>query len=91
MDAEPDRDRPVSYVSTGHLPPPDRVAALVKGAYGQFKLNSEGRTSSVYPSLAAAREDLFGICIVGTDGRLYATGDSENEFPIMEIAFNIWK
>ena len=74
MDAEPDRDSPVSYVSTGHLPPPDRVAALVEEAYEQFKSNREGRTSSVYPSLAAIREDLFGICVVGTGGRLYATG-----------------
>jgi hypothetical protein len=47
MDTEPDRDRPDSYVSTGHLPPPDRVAALVEEAYEQFKSNREGRTSSV--------------------------------------------
>ena len=83
MDKEPDRDRPDFYVSTGHLPPPDRVTALVEEAYEQFKSNCEGRTSSVYPSLADAREDLFGMCVVGTDGRLYATGDAEHEFPIM--------
>jgi glutaminase len=86
MDAESDRDRPDSYVSTGHLPPPGRVAALVEEAYEQFKSHREGRTSSVYPSLAAAREDLFGICVVGTDGKLYATGDSEHEFPIMSVS-----
>ena len=86
MDTEPDRDRPDLYVSTGHLPPPDRVASLVEEAYEQFKSNSEGRTSSVYPSLAAVREDLFGICVVGTDGRRYAIGDSEHEFPIMSVS-----
>ena len=49
MDAEADRDRPDFYVSTGHLPPPACVAALVDEAYEQFKSNREGRTSSVYP------------------------------------------
>ena len=86
MNTVPHRDRPDSYVSTGHLPPPDQVAALVEEAYEQFESNREGRASSVYPSLAAAREDLFGICVVGTDGRLYATGDSEHEFPIMSVS-----
>jgi len=86
MDTVPHQDHPDSYVSTGHLPPPDRVAALVEEAYEQFKSDREGRTSSVYPSLAVAREDLFGICVVGTDGRLYATGDSEHEFLIMSVS-----
>jgi glutaminase len=86
MDTEPDRDRPDFYVSTGHLPPPDRVETLVEEAYEQFKSNREGRTSSVYPSLADAPEDLFGMCVVGTDGRLYATGDADHEFPIMSVS-----
>ena len=86
MDTAPHRDPPDCYVSTGHLPPRDRVAALVKEAHEQFKSNREGQRSSVYPSPAAAREDLFGICVVGTDGRLYATGDSEYEFPIMSVS-----
>ena len=86
MDIGSDPDRPGSYVSTGHLPPPDRVAALVEAAYGKFKSNCEGQRSSVYPSLAAVREDLFGICVAGTGGRLYVTGDAEYEFPIMSVS-----
>ena len=86
MDVGSDPDRPGSYVSTGHLPPPDRVAALVEAAYGKFKSNREGQRSSVYPSLAAVREDLFGICVAGTGGRLYVTGDAEYEFPIMSVS-----
>ena len=50
MDTVPHRDRPYSYVSTGHLPPPDHVAALVEEAHERFKSNCEGRTSSVYPA-----------------------------------------
>jgi len=64
MDTACHRDSPDRYVSTGHLPSPDRVAALVEEAYEQIKSNREGRISSVYPSLAAAREDLFGIISV---------------------------
>jgi len=86
METVSHRDRPDSYVSTGHLPRPDRVAALVEEAYEKFKSNREGQRSSVYPSLAAAREELFGLCVVGTDGRLYARGDSEHEFPIMSVS-----
>jgi glutaminase len=70
METVSQRDRPDSYISTGHLPPPDQIAALVEEAYEKFKSNREGQRSSVYPSLAAAREELFGLCVVGTDGRL---------------------
>ena len=86
METVSHQDRPDSYVSTGHLPPPDRIAALVEEAYEKFKSNREGQRSSVYPSLAAAREELLGLCVVGTDGRLYAKGDSEHEFPIMSVS-----
>jgi glutaminase len=86
MDTVSQRDSPESYVSTGHLPPSDRIAALVEEAHEHFKSNCEGQRSSVYPSLATAREDLFGLCVVATDGRLYAAGDSECEFPIMSVS-----
>ena len=86
MDTVSHRDSPDSYVSTGHLPPSDRIAALVEEAHEHFKSNCEGQRSSIYPSLATAREDLFGICVAATDGRLYAAGDSECEFPIMSVS-----
>ena len=40
-----------SYVSTGHLPSPDRVKKLVAEAYERFKANREGSNSDVYPAL----------------------------------------
>ena len=46
-----------SYVSTGHLPSPDRVAALVAEAHAQYKTNSEGENSQVYPALARVPSD----------------------------------
>ncbi len=79
-------DPDVSYVSTGHLPPADRVRALVTEAYHSFKSNTEGQNSQVYPALARVPSDLFGVCEVGTDGAVYAVGDSDYEFTIMSVS-----
>src|SRR5690606_19655998 len=62
------------------------VQEAVSDAYERYRENTSGRLSNVYPSLAAARPDLFGICIAGTSGHLYAAGDAEREFAIMSVA-----
>jgi glutaminase len=77
---------PASYVSTGHLPSPDVVEALVTEAYEQFKSNTEGQNSQVYPALARVPSNLFGICVVGTTGNVYAVGDSDYAFTIMSVS-----
>jgi len=84
----PDRDedaRP-AYVSTGRLPDPELVRALVAEAYERFKSVAEGKNSEVYPALARVPADLFGICVVGTSGNVYAVGDAEHEFTIMSVS-----
>jgi glutaminase len=75
-----------SYVSTGHLPPPELVKTLVTEAYERFKSTTEGENSQVYPALAAAPGHLFGVCVAGTSGRIYAAGDSNYEFSIMSVS-----
>jgi glutaminase len=55
-------------------------------AHARFKSNSEGETSQVYPALAQVPSDLFGICVVGTSGRVYAVGDTNHEFTIMSVS-----
>lgn len=74
------------YVSTGSLPPDDRVTTLVSEAYERFKTNTEGHNSQVYPALSRVRSDLFGICVVGTNGNVHAAGDSEHEFTVMSVS-----
>ena len=74
------------YVSTGHLPPDEQVAALIVEAHNQFKANTDGHNSQVYPALARVPSDLFGICVVGTSGSVYAVGDSDYEFTIMSVS-----
>ncbi len=74
------------YVSTGCLPPPDRVTTLVAEAHQRFKSNAEGKNSTVYPALAQAPSDLFGVCVAGTSGHVYAVGDAEYEFTVMSVS-----
>ena len=74
------------YVSTGHLPSPEMVKALVSEAYERFKSNGEGRNSDVYPALARVPRDLFGVCVVGTSGNVYAVGDTDHPFSIMSVS-----
>ena len=74
------------YISTGHLPEPELVQKLVSDAHRRFKSNGEGQNSQVYPALARVPRELFGICVVGTSGRVYEAGDTNYEFSIMSVS-----
>jgi glutaminase len=75
-----------TFVSTGHLPPDESIAALLVEAYEQVKSNTNGLNSQVYPALARVQSDLFGVCLVGTNGNIHAIGDSDHEFTIMSVS-----
>ena len=74
------------YVSTGHLPKPELVARWVREAHERFRDVADGAPSTVYPALAEAPADLFGICVVGVRGNVYDAGDAEREFAIMSVS-----
>ena len=76
----------VAHVSTGRLPIPERVRALLYAAHERFAANDEGQNSDVYPALAAVPRDLFGICVAAADGAIYAVGDAEYPFTIMSVS-----
>jgi glutaminase len=76
----------VSPVSTGRLPLPERVRALLYAAHERFRTNTEGSNSDVYPALLAVPRDLFGLCIAGVDGALCAVGDAAYPFAIMSVS-----
>ena len=65
------------FVSTGHLPSPERIKDLVDEAYEMFAADVDGENSAVYPALRNISRDLFGICVVRTDGFSYSVGDAE--------------
>jgi len=74
------------FVSTGLLPPADLVAALVSEAHQRFKSDTLGKNSDVYPALAWVPSELFGVCVVGSSGYVYAAGDTDYEFSIMSVS-----
>ncbi len=74
------------FVSTGQLPPAEVVGQLVSAAYARYRHEREGANSDVYPALARAAGDLFGICAVSTSGEVAAAGDADVEFSIMSVS-----
>jgi glutaminase len=74
------------YVSTGSLPTPRQVAALVDEAHELYRSNTDGENSQVYPALATAQPDMFGICVVATSGNTYTAGDASAGFTLMSVS-----
>jgi glutaminase len=81
-----DQSAETAYVSTGQLPPPELVRALVDQAHKRYRSVADGKNSDVYPALARVPSELFGICVVGTSGKVYTVGDAEHEFSIMSVS-----
>jgi glutaminase len=75
-----------SYVSTGHLPPGERVDTLLAEAYERCISVDEGKVADYIPALARTPRDLFGLCVVETNGSVHATGDTEYEFSIQSVS-----
>ena len=75
-----------AHVSTGRLPPAEIVQAWIDEAHARYATNAQGAVSTVYPALAQAPPDLFGICVVGTRGRAQTAGDADREFTIMSVS-----
>lgn len=86
MNSDPAEATPAGNVSTGRLPSSETVAVLVQRAFDRFRANAEGAVSEVYPTLARAPADMFGLCIVTTNGAVHAAGDWDVPFPIMSVS-----
>ena len=77
---------PGAFVSTGSLPPPGVVQALVDEAHEMYAPVAGGENAGIYPALARVPSERFGICVVGLDGAEIAAGDSNCEFAIMSVS-----
>jgi glutaminase len=75
-----------AYVSTGHLPPAERVDALLAEAYEHFKPVDEGKVADYIPALARTPRNLFCHCVVETNGAVHTAGDTEYRFSIQSIS-----
>ncbi len=74
------------FISTGQLPPRERVRALVQQAHARFRANAEGRNAAVYPALERVDPTLFGISVVAVDGGAHEAGDCAHDFSIMSVS-----
>ncbi len=76
----------MGFVSTGRLPASETVAALVDEAHARFRDNSEGAFSDVFPTLARAPAEGFGLSVIGTNGAVHAAGDWDVPFTNMSVS-----
>jgi glutaminase len=81
-DEQPD----ASAVSTGSLPRPLVVQALVREAHEKYRSADDGSVADYIPALARTPRDLFGLCVAGTEGAVYRAGDTAYEFSIQSVA-----
>jgi glutaminase len=79
-------DDALGAVSTGSLPPTERVAALVAEAHALFKDVDDGVVADYIPALAKTPPELFGVCVVGVNGAVHAAGDADHEFSIQSVS-----
>lgn len=73
------------FVSTGHLPPTSQARSIVEAVYERVRSNTEGALSTVYPALANADAEAFGVSLVSTTGISIDIGDVDALFPIMSV------
>jgi glutaminase len=73
-------------VSTGTLPPRDEVQVLVEQAYERYRDVDDGAVADYIPALAHVSPDLFGICVVGTHGGVFAVGDTDSRFSMQSVS-----
>lgn len=74
------------FVSTGQLPPREFVQQQVDEAHRHFQSNGDGENAQVYPALARAPRDSFGISVVDASEQICSTGDADREFTIMSVS-----
>jgi len=75
-----------SLGSTVHLPASQIVSSLMNQAYDRFKSIEDGKVADYIPALAQVPPDLFGICVVETNGTIHKAGDADYEFSIQSVS-----
>jgi glutaminase len=79
-------DPGAATVSTGSQPTANQVQGLVAEAYEKYKSVDEGTVADYIPALARTPRKLFGLCVAGANGAVFAAGDSAYEFSIQSVA-----
>lgn len=64
----------------------DQFQAAVEAAYKKFRALKQGRNADFIPALAKMDPGLFGIALVGVDGKRVKAGDADSQFSIQSIS-----
>ena len=75
-----------AFVSTGHLAPAGDVRRILVEVHHEVGGVTDGVNSQVYPALAAADPEQFGLCMVSTSGQVFDVGDAYAGFAMMSVA-----
>lgn len=75
-----------AFVSTGSLPPNDRIESLIRDAHERFLPIDDGVVSDVYPALAEADPATFAVAVTSVHGDRYAVGDVGVTFTLMSVS-----
>lgn len=62
------------------------IQELIDYVYKKVKPNKKGNLATYIPQLAKADPNLFGICFVACDGKIYKAGDANKIIPIESIS-----
>jgi len=77
---------PEAWVSTGQLPTPDQIRALIDEAYERYRGVTDGAVADYIPALGVVDPALFGVAVVGANGREHSAGDAMHPFTIQSIS-----
>ena len=67
-------------------PVTSEMQALVDRVYAKYQPLADGEVATYIPELSRANPDDFGVCLVTSDGRMFAAGDCDRPFTIQSIS-----
>jgi len=62
------------------------LQSTIELLHARYRGLHDGQVATYIPELGKANPELFGITAVSTEGRVFATGDSDHEFTIQSVS-----
>jgi glutaminase len=82
----PATTQPAALLSTSEQSATKSLQQVVNEAYAKFKDDKSGKNADYIPYLASVPSNLFGVCIVTADGRVFSAGDVNYSFSIQSCS-----
>jgi len=65
---------------------PDKINAVLKKAYKDYRNIKEGKNADYIPALAEVNPKVYGIALITVDGKVYTEGDLKTQVSIQSIS-----